>query len=100
MYSNERVVDDELETSETPTQRELAQVGNHTDRLAQPKGSSEIDPFDPRNFKKAQDPRLNPGADPATSGLPSSIEARKPKKTWFFSRSPRSGLSGSFAALH
>jgi hypothetical protein len=94
MYSNEKDVDDKLAILGTPTQRDVRQTGtaNHADRLApesappikQTKGSSEIDPFDPRNFKKAQDPRLNPGADPATSGLPSSIEARKPKKTWFF----------------
>src|ERR1700751_5320124 len=44
----------------------------------------EVDPFNPKNYRKVQDPRLNPGADPATSGLPNSIEARKPKKAWYF----------------
>jgi hypothetical protein len=44
---------------------------------------SDPDPFDPRNHKKPQDPRLNPGSDPAAHGLPANIEARKPKKPWF-----------------
>ena len=44
----------------------------------------EVDPFNPKNYRKVQDPRLNPGADPATSGVPNSIEARKPKKAWYF----------------
>jgi len=46
-------------------------------------GSGEPDPFDPKNHKKSQDPRLNPGAGSPTSGLPANIEARKPKKDWF-----------------
>jgi hypothetical protein len=45
-------------------------------------GSGEPDPFDPRNHKKSQDPRLNTGAGSPT-GLPATIEARKPKKDWF-----------------
>lgn len=46
-------------------------------------GSGEPDPFDPRNHKKSQDPRLNPGTGLSTSGLPVNIEPRKPKKSWF-----------------
>jgi hypothetical protein len=49
---------------------------------------AEVDPFDPRNYKKAQDPRLNPGAGPAMSELPARIEARKPKKSEFFHINP------------
>jgi DNA polymerase I len=45
--------------------------------------SQVLDPFDPKNHKKPQDPRLNPGADPAVCALPNVIEARKPKKSWF-----------------
>jgi hypothetical protein len=33
-----------------------------------------LDPFDPKNHKKPQDPRLNPGADPAACVLPNAIE--------------------------
>lgn len=50
-------------------------------QLATPQG--ELDPFDPRNHKKPQDPRLNPGAFAATSGLPSTIYIGKPKKSWY-----------------
>jgi|HubBroStandDraft_6_1064221.scaffolds.fasta_scaffold11280_5 hypothetical protein len=53
-------------------------------RLETPnQGPAGPDPFDPRNHKKPQDPRLNPGAGSPTSGLPASIEPRKPKKSWF-----------------
>jgi hypothetical protein len=45
-------------------------------------GSQELDPFDPRHHKKPQDPRLNPGSNPA-SGLPSNIHIGKPRKSWF-----------------
>jgi hypothetical protein len=54
-------------------------------------GSPRLDPFDPQNHKKPQDPRLNLGADPATSGLPSTIEARKPKKGRFIRIHPDPG---------
>ena len=43
----------------------------------------EVDLFDPRNYKKAQDPRLNPSGDPTTSGLPSTPYIGKPKRSWF-----------------
>ncbi len=43
----------------------------------------EPDPFDPKNYRKPQDRRLNPNADNG-SYLPQTIEARKPKKDWFF----------------
>jgi len=46
-------------------------------------GSGDPDPFDPRNHKKPQDPRLNPGAGAPSSALPANIEPRKPKKSWF-----------------
>lgn len=50
-------------------------------RLPPPGG--ELDPFDPSNHKKPQDPRLNPGALAVNSGLPSTIYIGKPKKSWF-----------------
>jgi hypothetical protein len=50
---------------------------------AEENDSEVLDPFDPKNHKKPQDPRLNPGADPAVCALPNTIEARKPKKSWF-----------------
>ena len=43
----------------------------------------ELDPFDPRNHKKAQDPRLNPGANVSAAVLPAAIYVGKPKKSWF-----------------
>jgi len=46
-------------------------------------GSGQPDPFDPRNHKKSQDPRLNPSAGSSTSSLPATIDPRKPKKSWF-----------------
>ena len=50
---------------------------------AEKQDSQLLDPFDPKNHKKPQDPRLNPGADPAVCASPNTIEARKPKKSWF-----------------
>ena len=43
----------------------------------------ELDPFDPKNYRKPQDRRLNPNAE-SGSYLPQTIEARRPKKSWFF----------------
>ena len=72
-------------TSATPEVQPKPNGG--TGELAQPAtcahGSPELDPFDPRNHRKPQDARLNPGADPATTSLPSTMEARKPKKSSF-----------------
>ncbi|MFZ0635273.1 MAG: hypothetical protein WA755_00250 [Candidatus Acidiferrales bacterium] len=48
------------------------------------------DPFDPRNFKRPQDPRLAPGGNSTPAGLPNTIEARKPNKSWFFRIHPDS----------
>jgi hypothetical protein len=42
-----------------------------------------IDVFDPRNYRKPQDPRLNPGVELVAAGLPNTIEARKPDRAWF-----------------
>jgi hypothetical protein len=46
-------------------------------------GPRSVDPFDPKNHRKPQDPRLNFGSDQPNLQLPSTIEVRKPKKTWF-----------------
>jgi hypothetical protein len=43
----------------------------------------ELDPLDPRNYRKPQDRRLNPNLD-LGSHLPQTLEARRPKKNWFF----------------
>ncbi len=45
--------------------------------------AGEFDPFDPKNYRTPQDRRLNPNVD-SGSYLPQTIEARKPKKSWFF----------------
>jgi hypothetical protein len=42
-----------------------------------------IDPFDPENHRKSQDPRLNLGLDQHINSLPNTVEVRKPKKSWF-----------------
>jgi hypothetical protein len=54
-----------------------AQTTTHT------QSKREVDLFDPKNYKKAQDPRLNPSGDPSTSGLPSTLYIGKPKRSWF-----------------
>jgi hypothetical protein len=41
------------------------------------------DPFDPARYRKPQDPRLSPELDQDRSNLPNTIDARKPKKSWF-----------------
>jgi len=46
-------------------------------------GPQIVDPYDPTNYHKPQDPRLNLGLDQLLGGLPNTIEARKPKKSWF-----------------
>jgi hypothetical protein len=45
--------------------------------------SRQIDPFDPKNHKKLQDPRLNPDAFASVAALPNTIYVGKPKKSWF-----------------
>ena len=57
---------------------------NSTVKLARSHAqSAEIDPFDPQNFKKSQDPRLNPADQQSSCGLPNTIMVGKPKKAWF-----------------
>ena len=46
-------------------------------------GLLNVDPFDPKNHRKPQDPRLNFGSDQPDLALPNTIEVRKPKKSWF-----------------
>jgi hypothetical protein len=45
--------------------------------------SETLDPFDPSNYKKPQDPRLNPSGSTEACGLPTNIFIGKPKKQWF-----------------
>jgi hypothetical protein len=41
------------------------------------------DLFDPACYRKPQDPRLSLGLEKSAGNLPNTIEARKPKKSWF-----------------
>jgi hypothetical protein len=88
-----RTPEDVTTTSATPEMQPKPNGG--TGELAQPathgEFSVERDPFEPKNYRKPQDPRLNPDADPATSGLPNSIEVDKPRKSWFFRIHPDPG---------
>jgi hypothetical protein len=49
------------------------------------------DPFDPSNYRKPQDPRLNLGSEQCAGNLPNTIEPRKPKKSWFVRVHPDPG---------
>lgn len=46
------------------------------------------DLFDPARYRKPQDPRLNLGLEQSAGNLPNTIEARKPKKSWFIRVNP------------
>jgi hypothetical protein len=49
----------------------------------------EIDDFfDPAGYRKPQDPRLSLGSEQSAGSLPNTIEARKPKKSWFIRVNP------------
>jgi len=62
----------------------LTEGRNSTVKIARTQAqSAEIDPFDPQNFKKSQDPRLNPTDQQSSCGLPNTIMVGKPKKAWF-----------------
>ena len=61
---------------------EYERPGDGTQRAASnPERLRDADPFDPENYRKPQDPRLN--GETGTIGLPNTIEVRKPKKSWF-----------------
>jgi len=59
------------------------QTANAAQAAPSAQGAPPPDPFDPSNYRKPQDARLNPGAEGAIVGLPGTIEPRKPKKSWF-----------------